>query len=104
MDIIEKCAPSALRHQTGSSIGGSIDRTVNKEARVTSMFGNTDRVYAGQIADALAHLEKLVVDGLRHGFFDYSVVCEIGPGGKRELVIRAGMSHKFTIPKMELQR
>ena len=46
----------------------------------------------------------LIVDGLRHGFFDYSIACEIGSDGRRQLVIRAGKSHKFTIPEDELPR
>jgi hypothetical protein len=58
--------------------------------------------HRGQIAEALAHLEKVVVEGLHHGFFDCTIACEIGPGGKRQLVIRAGKSHKFTIPEEEL--
>lgn len=62
------------------------------------------RAYCGQIAAALAHLEKVVVDGLRHGFFEYSITCEIGKGGQRQLVIRTGKSHKFTIPEEELPR
>lgn len=62
------------------------------------------RVRRGQIAEALAHLEKVVVEGLRHGFFDCSISCEIGNGGKRQLVIRAGKSHKFTIPEEDLPR
>ncbi len=62
------------------------------------------RAHRGQTAAAFAHLEKVVVDGLRHGFFDYSIACEIGRGGKRQLVIRAGKSHKFTIPEDELPR
>ena len=62
------------------------------------------RAYRGQVAEALAHLEKIVVDGLRHGFFDCNVACEIASGGKRQLVIRAGKSHKFTIPEDELPR
>ena len=55
-------------------------------------------------AEALAHLEKIVVDGLRHGFFDCTIACEIANGGKRQLVIRAGKSHKFIIPEDELPR
>jgi hypothetical protein len=58
----------------------------------------------GAAAEALAHLEKVVVEGLRHGFFECSMACEIGNGGKRQLVIRAGKSHKFTIPEDELPR
>ena len=55
-----------------------------------------------QTTDALDHIDFLVVDGLRHGFFEFSISCEIGNGGKRKLVIRAGKSHKFTIPEDEL--
>ena len=62
------------------------------------------RVARGQVRDALDRLEGLVVDGLKHGFFDYSIACEIGNGGKRHLVIRAGKSQKFTIPADEVPR
>jgi hypothetical protein len=62
------------------------------------------RIYGRQLREALDHIEGLVLEGLRHGFFDYSIVCEIGKDGRRELVIRAGKSHKFTIPKDELLR
>ena len=59
---------------------------------------------SGQVREALDRLEGLVVDGLKHGFFDYSIACEVANGGKRQLVIRAGKSHKFTIPKDEVPR
>ncbi len=58
----------------------------------------------GQMSEALDRLRSLVVDGLKHGFFDYSISCEIGNRGKRQLVIRAGKSHKFTIPEEDLLR
>ena len=54
-----------------------------------------------QFDEARARLEKVVAEGLRHGFFDCSITCEIGNGGKRQLVIHAGKSHKFTIPEDE---
>jgi hypothetical protein len=57
-----------------------------------------------QIREALDRLEGLVIDGLKHGFFDYSITCEIASGGKRQLVICAGKSHKFTIPEDEVPR
>ena len=60
------------------------------------------RIARGQIREALDRLEGLVLDGLKHGFFDYSITCEIGKGGKRHLVIGAGKSHKFTIPADEV--
>ncbi len=56
----------------------------------------------GQVRDALDRLNGLVIDGLKHGFFDYTIACQITPGGRRELLIRAGKSHKFTIPAEEL--
>jgi hypothetical protein len=71
------------------------------DAPTLSVLPGTHR---GQTAEALAHLEKIVADGLRHGFFDCSIACEIVSGGKRQLVIRAGKSHKFTIPEDELPR
>ena len=57
-----------------------------------------------QVCEALDRLDGLIVDGLKHGFFDYSIGCEIINGGRRQLVIRAGKSHKFTIPEDELPR
>ena len=60
--------------------------------------------HRGQFAEALHHIEKVLTEGLRHGFFDCSIACEIVNGGKRQLVIRAGKSHKFTIPENELPR
>jgi hypothetical protein len=48
------------------------------------------RARSGQVREALDRLEGLVVEGLKHGFFDYSIACEIGSGGKCQLVIRAG--------------
>jgi hypothetical protein len=62
------------------------------------------QVHRGQTAEALTHLEKIVTDGLRHGFFECFITCEIVSGGKRQLVIRAGKSHKFTIPEDDLPR
>lgn len=56
-----------------------------------------------QFREALDRIRGLVVDGLKHGFFDYSIACET-LNGKVQLVIRAGKSHKFTIPKDELPR
>ena len=62
------------------------------------------RAKSGQVREALDQLEGLVVEGLKHGFFEYTIACEVGSGGKRQLVIREGKSHKFTIPENELPR
>ncbi len=57
-----------------------------------------------QSGAALDQLTALVLEGLKHGFFEYSISCEVVDGGKRQLIIRAGKSHKFTIPKEEVPR
>ena len=56
----------------------------------------------GTLDDALAQLCEIVEDGLRHGFFECAVKCEIVQGRKRRLVISAGKSHQFTIAEHEL--
>ena len=52
---------------------------------------------------AIEKLEEIVLDGLRHGFFEFTVACEITKGDKRRLVIKAGVSHKYVIPPEELE-
>ena len=59
---------------------------------------------SGQVREALDYLEGLVIEGLKHGFFDYSIACEIANGGKRKLMIRAGKSYMFTIAEDEMPR
>jgi len=57
-----------------------------------------------QLRQAMKCLEQTIIDGLNHGFFDCAISSEVVSGGKRELMIRAGKSHKFTIPEEELPR
>lgn len=63
-----------------------------------------NRVFGPQAQKALDSLIDVVLDGLNHGFFDYSISCEVGNKGKRMVVIKAGKSHRFTIPEEELPR
>jgi len=51
----------------------------------------------------MERLTREVRDGLRHGFFELTVACEIVKGGKRGLIIKAGKNHRFTIPEDELE-
>ncbi len=57
-----------------------------------------------QCREALGRLTQIVLDGLQHGYFRCSISGGIGNAKKRELVIEAGKSHKFTIPEEELPR
>jgi len=55
-----------------------------------------------QLCEALDQIGQIVLDGLSHGHFSVTVSSVIGKGNRRELVIEAGKSHKFTIPEEEL--
>lgn len=57
-----------------------------------------------QFGEAMACLVRAVVEGLNHGFFECSITGEVVSGGKRQMMIRAGKSHKFTFPEDELPR
>ena len=57
-----------------------------------------------QYREAIEQLMRIVVDGLRHGHFSAEISSEIGKDKRREFLIRAGKSHKFTIPEGELPR
>jgi hypothetical protein len=67
-----------------------------------SIASRSSGAVLGQGREALDLLEELFVDGLKYGFFELSVSCEIRNSGKRHLVIRAGKSHMFTIPADEV--
>jgi len=82
-----------------TTVPAQLDRPA--DAKIKTPFQHAT---SGQAREALDRLEVLVVEGLKHGFFDYSIGCQIANGGKRQLVIRAGMSHKFTIPEDEVPR
>ena len=64
----------------------------------------TDAEQSGgpQFREAFERLVQIVIDGLRHGHFRCVISSCIGKGNRRELVIEAGKSHKFTIPEEEL--
>ncbi len=65
----------------------------------------TDRPeYGPQLRQALDQIGQIVLDGLNHGHFRATVSSAIGKSNRRELVIEAGKSHKFTIPEDELPR
>jgi hypothetical protein len=64
------------------------------EANITS---TSSRVYSAPVRSALDLIERLLVEGIKHGHFDYSITCETGNGGRRLLIVKAGKSHKFTI-------
>ena len=58
----------------------------------------------GVLARALDYVRDQLVDGLRHGFFECTITCEIVRDRKRRLLVKAGKSEQFTIPANELER
>jgi hypothetical protein len=60
--------------------------------------------YSAPVRSALDFIEGLVVEGIRHGHFDYSLTCETGTNGRRLLIVKAGKSHKFTIEGIDVPR
>jgi len=60
-------------------------------------------IHKPALEQAFDRLTREIRDGLRHGFFELSVACEIVNGGKRGLTIKAGKSHRFTIPEEEIE-
>jgi hypothetical protein len=56
------------------------------------------------LEEAFRRLREVVEDGLRHGFFDFTVTGEIVGQKKRRLTIRAGKSYLYVIPEEDLGR
>ena len=65
---------------------------------------DADGACGPQFREALDQIHNIVIDGLRHGHFRCAIFSKIVKGNRRELVIEAGKSHKFTIPEGELLR
>jgi hypothetical protein len=49
-------------------------------------------------AEAMAKVTEIILDGLRHGFFEMSVSCDIEGGRRRVLTVKSGKSYRYNIP------
>jgi len=56
-----------------------------------------------QLDQALYTLKKIVLEGLDHGYFEYSLRCKTENSNKRILTITAGISYRFSIPPEDLK-
>jgi hypothetical protein len=52
---------------------------------------------------ALRRVLDEIHDGLRHGYFEYTLSCEMTGGGRRRLHLRAGKTYQFVIPAEECE-
>jgi hypothetical protein len=53
---------------------------------------------------ALSRILAEIHDGLRHGFFEFTLTCEVIGQERRRLTLRAGKSHQFVLSKGECAR
>ena len=65
---------------------------------------DAEQIGGSQLREAIDQIDQIVLDGLRHGHFRATISSGIGKNNRRDLVIEAGKSHKFTIPEDELPR
>jgi hypothetical protein len=61
-------------------------------------------VYSEAIRSALDMINNLIIEGIQHGHFDYSVTCETGTHGRRLLIVKAGKSYKIAIMEADVPR
>ena len=52
---------------------------------------------------ALLRIAAEIVDGLRHGYFEFRLTCEVIGQGRRRLVLHAGKSYQFLIPALKCE-
>jgi hypothetical protein len=57
----------------------------------------------GVLSQAMQKLNDELRAGLDHGYFELLITCEMISGHKRQLIIKAGKSHRFTIGEDELR-
>ena len=60
-----------------------------------SSLGGRDR--------ALSRILAEVYSGLRHGFFEYTLTCEVVGQGRRRLVLHSGKNYQFVISAEECE-
>ncbi len=65
---------------------------------------NVEGTTTATVDRALRRILAEIHDGLRHGFFELTVTCEVIGQERRRLILRAGKSHQFVIPKEECVR
>jgi hypothetical protein len=53
---------------------------------------------------ALARVMSEIHEGLRHGYFEYTLTCEMIGGQRRRLQLRAGKNYQFNLPADECER
>ena len=66
---------------------------------MTKLMQPANRITNTTFDRALQRLIIEIQDGLRHGFFSFTVTCEIVGDERRSLTLHVGKSYRFVIPK-----
>jgi hypothetical protein len=72
--------------------------------RERTITARAPRTYSDPVLAVFDLIEALLVEGIKHGHFDYSMTCETGSNGRRLLIVKAGKSHKFSIMEPDVPR
>lgn len=89
--------------QTDESLSRSDDARPT-EPRTKPTLTPPERLLATPINRALHRVLAEIQDGLHHGHFEFTLMCEIVGQERRRLTIRAGKSYVFMIPKEDCLR
>ena len=64
----------------------------------------TGRETGSAVDRAISRIFSEIQDGLRHGYFEYVLTCDIVGQERRRLILKAGKNHQFFIPKEDCER
>ncbi len=54
------------------------------------------------LEEVLDKIRGEILSGVKHGFFDYQITCEIAKDKKRKLTLKTGKSYQFYISDHEV--
>jgi hypothetical protein len=68
---------------------------MEKRVMSTEMIGRDERASSADLA--LRRIVAEITAGLRHGYFDLRVTCEVIGQDRRRLVLHAGKTYRFVL-------
>ena len=57
----------------------------------------------GTLEKVLEKVTNEIKSGVKHGFFEYQITCEIVKENKRKITIKTGKSYQYHIPEDEFE-
>jgi hypothetical protein len=68
----------------------------------TEMIAKNERACTADVA--LGRIVAEITAGMRHGYFDLRVTCDVIGHGRRRLILHAGKNYQFVIPAGDCER